>query len=135
MKVFGLTVWYEVVILLAFYCYGTGRTMHPEYGFSVTGFLMGLYITLLGCGLVFGLVYILTKLVSVKYEIQRNHLLVSVLFIICGIAFSEGIILFDEKDFRSEAELNSSSYQRNRICPFSSSSLIYYPSKGIYACD
>ena len=130
-----------IVIGLAagFWLYGGARTMSATVNFDMTAFLAGLVF-----GFVLPLVVVLPPLLIAKKFWLRERVwplpswfVALAVCLLAGSLASEGWILRDEARFSAEVSKTNGSnpYNRARVWPNQTGSLVFVPGEGIHSTD
>jgi hypothetical protein len=116
-------------VAVAFWLYGTGRTMAETVGVSWRGTLSG---ALLG----FVMPYVaLMLVVFVRRDRQRALMMGLAVALVLGNVMSELWIVQDECRFASDVATSDAVRSRPRAWPNGSAMLVFLPGKGVHATD
>ena len=125
-----------VGLVIGFWFYSIGRTMHETFYFSLAAFSSGMLL-----GFILPLASIVPLLVVKRFWFRERIWAVYSLFIVLSVSLligclvSEAWILWDEACFSVEASKFDSIYSRPRAWPNQTCSLVFIPGKGIHSTD
>jgi hypothetical protein len=137
MKILVNASWSLVGFLVAFFSYGTGRTMLEHVGFTWDGVFYGAFITLIFITIVLSVLLAIFKLLVKPFTVPL--VLVTFGAIVGGLS-AEVAVLKDEVTFLREAESadrlgRDERLSRSRAWPHSSGSLLWDKERGVWSTD